>query len=209
VTDGFDASSSRSMAARLVFMRAAKADLLIVCDLRKASSCNAIARFRARASTSSKIPSSWRKSRRSLPLCVLLFMLLGIVCVAFSPALYPLWEFFVTFLQSHAVELSPDRYPKREFLLSCPSNAIVFPRSCPQDYPPRVFLPAKRTGPSEYPRQLICAILSATPLAIPVRVRYQFPSGRRQPQGVAQLSLMVQCIKNGTSVNSHDHRAAR
>ena len=67
VTEVFEASSRRSTAARLVFMRTAISVLVSSLSLSSRASWRASACFMARSSTSSKMPSSFRKSRKSLP----------------------------------------------------------------------------------------------------------------------------------------------
>jgi len=74
VTEVFESSSSRSTAARLVFIRAAISVFEIAFCAINLPNCSAKACFRARASTSSKIPSSWRKLRKFVPRCGFLFI---------------------------------------------------------------------------------------------------------------------------------------
>jgi hypothetical protein len=81
VTDELDPSSRRSTAARLVFMRAAISALVSAFCFNKRPNWRLTACFNARASTSSRQPSSFRKSRKSLPRCVLFFI--GFLDIAF------------------------------------------------------------------------------------------------------------------------------
>src|ERR1017187_119941 len=74
VTEGLEVSSKRSSAARLVRIRLAMAFLDRLCDFISFSNCNATARFAALSSTSSRIPSSLRKSSKLLPRYLFLFM---------------------------------------------------------------------------------------------------------------------------------------
>lgn len=71
-------SSTRSSCERLVAMRCAMLTLLSFPLCMESISCSANARLRARACTSSKMPSSLRKSSKLLPVCGLTLVALGI-----------------------------------------------------------------------------------------------------------------------------------